>query len=232
MDEMTMETQLLLPNDLGYIRYCSIKANRRRQGQRTESIDTLAREQHKQLMTLERVIIEWFGRLTPSKNERILRYKSSNGVLKYQEIDFIAESSAGLKFCELKLKQKFKTKLNDKSSGLAQLAVTTGVAEPIYPLHGSLAINIDMSYLYTGASSSGAGFTKVSEFREHFKSDVVGEHIWLDIEEILPILLAEGWITSSQITDIREVYELMQNPMNITFGSEEIPLNNPFGMLR
>lgn len=227
-----METRLLLPNDPGYIRHCSIKANRRRHGQRTERIDTLAREQHKQLMMLEHVIIEWFSRLTPSKNERVLRYKSSNGVLKYREIDFIAESSAGLKFCELKLKQKFKAVLSDKASGLAQLTVTTEAATPIYSLNGSLAINIDMTYLYTGESSLGTGFTKVSELRKYFQSDSVGEHIWLDIEDIFPIALAEGWITQEMITDVREVYELIQNPMDVILGFGEIPVNNPFAMLR
>lgn len=141
-----METQLISVNDLGFMRHNRIHAKRYRSARRNQAVNTIAREFHRQLMLIERDITQWFGRLVNSKSERILRYKSFNGTLKYQEIDFIAENEFGLKFCELKLKERFNEVLSERSSGIAQLNTTMKAASSVYQLNGSLAICIDMTF--------------------------------------------------------------------------------------
>ncbi|MDN3616766.1 hypothetical protein ACFFUS_10520 [Vibrio gallaecicus] len=196
-----METQLISVNDLGYMRHNRAYANRYRHTRRNQGVDTVAREFHKQLMLVERDITQWFTRLINSKNERILRYKSSNGMLKYQEIDFIAENEFGLKFCELKL-------------------------------NGSLAICIDMTFLYTGLESEGRNFTDVAVLSDYFQQKGENNHIWLDIKDVLSVALQEGWFTSERVEEIRELHEVMNNPMEMLPEVHEIPLNNPFAQLQ
>lgn len=230
--ETVMETRLISVNDLGYMRHNRIHANRYRYARRDKAVDTVAREFHKQLMLVERDLTQWFSQLVNSKSERILRYKSSNGVLKYQEIDFIAENEFGLKFCELKFKERFSEVLSERSSGIAQLKATTEAASSVYELNGSLAICIDMSFLYTGKDSEGQNFTNVAALSECFKRKDECEHIWLDIKDVLVVVLREGWCTHERIEEIRELYEMMNNPMSVMPETHEIPLNNPFAQLQ
>ncbi|MFH0287474.1 hypothetical protein ACGRSR_07435 [Vibrio owensii] len=227
-----METRLISVNDLGYMRHNRIHANRYRYARRDKAVDTVAREFHKQLMLVERDLTQWFSQLVSSKSERILRYKSSNGVLKYQEIDFIAENEFGLKFCELKFKERFSEVLSERSSGIAQLKATTEAASSVYELNGSLAICIDMSFLYTGKDSEGQNFTNVAELPDHFKREGEGEYIWLDIKDVLVVALREGWFTQERVEEIRELYEMMYNPMAMMPKVHQIPLNSPFAQLQ
>ena len=230
--ETVMETRLISVNDLGYMRHNRIHANRYRYARRDKAVDTVAREFHKQLMLVERDLTQWFSQLVSSKSERILRYKSSNGVLKYQEIDFIAENEFGLKFCELKFKERFSEVLSERSSGIAQLKATTEAASSVYELNGSLAICIDMSFLYTGKDSEGQNFTNVAELPDHFKREGEGEYIWLDIKDVLVVALREGWFTQERVEEIRELYEMMYNPMAMMPKVHQIPLNSPFAQLQ
>ncbi|MFS1460783.1 hypothetical protein BCU40_006075 [Vibrio lentus] len=227
-----METQLISVNDLGYMRHNRAYANRYRHTRRNQGVDTVAREFHKQLMLVERDITQWFARLINSKNERILRYKSSNGMLKYQEIDFIAENEFGLKFCELKLKERFKESLSERSSGIAQLNTTMKVASSVYQLNGSLAICIDMTFLYTGLESEGRNFTDVAVLPNYFQQKGENNYIWLDIKDVLSVALQEGLFTSERIEEIRELHEVMNNPLEMLPEVYEIPLNNPFSQLQ
>lgn len=227
-----METQLISVQDLGYMRHNRMHANRYRNARRTRSVDAVAREFQKLLMLVERDITEWFGRLANAKSERILRYKSKNGALKYQEIDFIAESEYGLKFCELKLKETYKESLNNRSSGVAQLKTTTEAASSVYPLNGSLAICIDMTFLYTGEESKGQGFAEIDNLPDYFQQKGEDEHIWLNVKDVLPVALREGWFTQNRIEEIREVYEMIHNPMSMLPEVQQIPLNNPFAQLQ
>lgn len=234
-----METQLIAVNDLGYMRHNRAHANRYRHSNRSKRIDSVAREFQKLLMLLERDVIAWFGRLTTSKSERVLRYKSEQGVLKYQEIDFIAESRHGLKFCELKFKDKYSESLSQRASGLAQLATTTTVAKSSYELNGSLAICVDMTFLYKGEPSKGQGFSSLHELPLHLESvstignsrEHVRGHIWLDIKDILSVALSEGWMTVGRMNEFREVYETLNNPMARMPQPHQIPLNSPFSAL-
>lgn len=227
-----METQLISVNDLGYMRHNRAYANRYRHSRRNQGVDTLARDFYKHLMLVERDITCWFSRLVNSKSERILRYKSSNGALKYQEIDFIAENEFGLKFCELKLKERFSETLSERSSGIAQLKATTEAASSVYELNGSLAICIDMSFIYTGEDRVGRNFTNVAELPDHFEREGEGEYIWLDIKDVLVVALREGWFTQERVEEIRELYEMMYNPMAMMPKVHQIPLNSPFAQLQ
>ncbi len=227
-----METQLVSVRDLGYMRHNRGYANRYRHARRNQRVDTLARDFQKHLRLVERELVGWFSRLTNAKSERILRYKSSQGILKYQEIDFIAESELGLKFCELKLKKKFSASLSDKESGLNQLRTTTKVASSKYNLNGSLAICIDMSFLYEGKSSECENFVLVEELGDYFKRNGGDELIWVNIKDILPIALMEGWLTQESVDELRDTYKTMNNPMSILPEANTIPLNTPFANLR
>lgn len=227
-----METQLISTQDLGYLRHNRAYANRHRNERRSHVVNPAAREFHKLLALLERDLIGWFGRLTNSKHERILRYKSSQGVFKYQEIDFIAENDDGLKFCELKLKTAFKPNMTDKESGYAQLNTTMEVASTSYALNGSLAICVDMEFLYTGKSVESTNYTSIEDLKVYLKASGKHELVWLDVQEILTLALSEGWFTYDRIDELREVYEMLNNPMSMLPESNVIPLNTPFAMLR
>ncbi|WP_261874638.1 hypothetical protein [Vibrio rarus] len=227
-----METKLLSVQDLGYKRHNRIHALRHRQI-RGKSSYTIAREFSQNLQLMEHDILKFFGLLTRSKKERILRYRATNGTIKYQEIDFIAESDNGLKFCELKLKSQFKQKMNNKESGRYQLHSTTQAAQPKYMINGALSICVDMEYLYEGTNSNqNTHYSSISELKDHLEKRNVEELIWLNIKDILDIGLSNGWLSKYRICELRESHQIMHNPMLDMPPAHIIPQNTPFALLR
>lgn len=66
----------------------------------------------------------------------------------------------------------------------------------------------------------------------YFQKKGENNHIWLDIKDVLSVALQEGWFTSERIEEIRELHEVMNNPMEMLPEVYEIPLNNPFAQLQ
>lgn len=228
-----METQLLSVQDLGYKRRNRHYANCYRSARRNHAIDTLARDFFRELVLLEHDITAWFSRLTQAKEERILRYRANNGILKYQEIDFIAESENGLKFCELKLKSVYKDEMSEKSCGIKQLKTTTRFADSRYCLNGSLAICVDMSSVYGAENDKvGKNYCSLIDLANEFVQHSENKLIWLNFEDIAECALTEGWLTEERITDLEESYRVMKKPMEYIPEINTIPLNNPFSELR
>ncbi|MBE8127750.1 hypothetical protein [Photobacterium damselae] len=224
-----METQLLSVQYLGYKRHSRHYANYYRSSRRHYTVDTLARDFFRELVLLEHDITTWFSRLTQAKEERILRYRDKNGVLKYQEIDFISESENGLKFCELKLKSVYKDEMSEKSCGIKQLKTTIQVAVPRYHLNGSLAICVDMSSVYEIENDKlGKNYCSLKDLENEFEQNSGNKLIWLNFEDITECAFTEGWLTEERITDLQEAYRMMKNPMEYIPEINSIPLNKPF----
>lgn len=228
-----METKLLPVYDLGYKKHARSYANRSRYLRNKKGVDEIARDFQHQLRIFEKNILNWFSQLTDSKAERILRYKTDPGVLKYQEIDFIAQDKTdNLTFCELKLKSHYKSSMNQKESGLYQLTTTTQVAKSQYNIRGSLAICIDMSFLYEGNTTDQDGnYILIEDLPQYFKADSE-KVIWINIKDVLAVGLVEGWIVQEEVTELVEAYLLVKNPFLYLPDEIPIPTNNPFSTLR
>lgn len=200
-----------------------------------KKINSFASDHTKALQKWEWVVQQLLAKITNEYPERILKYSTPTSFVNYKEIDFIAQPNKGqFIFCELKLKESFKSKMNDKASGWKQLNKTLSVVvDSPYKNASGVAICVDMSDVYgieTDAVSS--DYAKYSNLKLLLSDSSEKQSIWLSSRDITANAIKHGLLTDHDIATMKEIYQSMKDPLSTLPPPDKAFTNNPFSALQ
>lgn len=200
-----------------------------------KKVNSFASEHTRALQKWEWIVQQLLAKITPEYQDRILKYSTPTSFVNYKEIDFIAQPNKGeFIFCELKLKESFKSKMNDKTSGWKQLNKTLNVvADSPYKNATGLAICVDMSDVYgidTDAVSS--DYVQYSNLKLLLSCTSEKQTIWLSSRDITANAIKHGLLTNDDIETMREIHQSMKDPLSVLLPPEKAFTNNPFMALQ
>lgn len=200
-----------------------------------KKVNYFASEHTKAIQKWERVVQQLLAMITNEYPERILKYSTDCSFVNYKEVDFIAQPNEGkFVFCELKLKENFKSIMNNKSAGWKQLDKTLSViAESRYQNARGLAICVDMSYVYgIETEAVSCDYIKYSELSVLFNNTSEKQTLWLNSKDVTTNAIKYGFLTTTDIKIMREVYQSMKDPLSILPPLDKTFTNNPFNALQ
>jgi hypothetical protein len=217
MSEEYADVELVGTNHSGYKTFCHrYKNNKVRRRSSNYKVNTFQRDYMKELSKWEHIVQCLLSTLICEEKNRILKYVIINVGLRYREIDFIAKpTDESLILCEIKLKESFIDKIKAKSSGWAQLNLSTSIANYTYRNIGGLAICVDMSNIYYLKSSvSSNGYCRHEDIPSYFSFDPsIKNIIWLDSLKVANFGMKYGLLEENDIKKLRGLFQEKRDPV-------------------
>ena len=224
------DVNLIKTSDISYRGWCrSFKLTKR--GSKNTKTYHLASQHEYLLAKWERAIRQLLSEIAEEENHRILRYRDSETHRPYyRELDFVAKRNQELCFCEIKLKQNFKTNIKNKASGWRQLNKSIAIASGRYGQLTGLSICVDMSEVYgLDSIEDGETFCNIGEIEKYlFRKDALNV-IWIKSSDIFQHSIQNGLLTLEDGNEIKDSYKALYQPMTLLENQTNELKNNPFG---
>lgn len=226
------DINLIKTSDISYRGWCrNFKLIKR--GSKNTRTNHLASQHEKLLAKWEHALRQLLSEIAEEEHHRILRYRESETHQpNYRELDFVAKKNKELCFCEIKLKQNFKTNLKNKASGWRQLNKSIAIASGRYRQLTGLSICVDMSEVYGIESiesiEEDEKYCNVDEIEKYLFIKDTSNVIWIKSSDIFQRSIQNGLLTIEDGNKIKDSYRALYQPMALLENQTNELKNNPF----
>ena len=212
-----------------------LRFNRR---QRVRKATGLPKNPYAVAYNKELVRWEWvMQEILRSRNEEhpcnIIKYPCQKLGYKFREIDFVSNANSNAKvLVEIKLRESV-AKNGDKNTGWAQLNPSIELLQMKGWDVSGLAINVDMSFIHTGANSQHSSHYNTIEELDTALTSLQKEPqtLLLSSEEVIAYGQRLGVLTGIDVLALKQTREEFNEPL-INFSQEcTLPKNGPFAGL-
>lgn len=185
------------------------------------------------LLRWELAVQRLLNKLVLESEDRILRYYEGQPCFRYREIDFIAQPTQDqLIFCEIKLKETFRTDLKQKSSGWKQLNKSLSIVNTKFSDICGLAICIDMSHIYgLDTKAKPEDYCSIADLAQYLSTPSDQQTtLWLSSLEMAGIAIQHGLLTQEDVDEMSVLFREYKDPWSVLDNQSYIP-NNVFACL-